>query len=80
MIMAAARMPTWRTVARRVEPQQQPGAPHEQADIELAHVVRSFLAAIPGFFSAPLSITRRAASAIRTASARKAADPLSVSP
>ena len=69
-----------RAVARRVAPQQQPGAPRQQAGIEFAHVVLSFLAATPAFLSAPPPVTRRAASAIRTASARKAADPPSVSP
>jgi hypothetical protein len=49
-------------------------------DDALAHVVLSFRVSGLAFVSRAWPITSSAASAIRTASARRAADPLSVSP
>ena len=72
-----------RAVVRRVSPQQPPGPPLQPARVAvpvLVHVVLSFLASGPAVVSRAWPITSCAASAIRMASARRAADPLSVSP
>ena len=70
-------LPPVRAVGRRVSPQQPPGPPLQPA---LAHVVLSFRISGPAFVSRAWPITSSAASAIRAASARRAVDPLSVSP